>query len=319
VCMSSLQPRVRHSLALAALSPSRCDSTGLGGAHLHVSSRELTRQGCPLCNWSGAFGAGPNCAAGRATQKALCDRAAGCSLPMLGRWEGVSPSVAGTMSAHAWLTPPGARDVPPASSSVGVGRSSRSRGQCSSSQQLVSHHHHQPRDAPAASSRRSRGRSGNVSGWTVATSRRRGTCLCAAQSNASSLTTSPLRAPGGPGGRLESLTKQATQYKANEGLLYIRNFFDQAQVRAVTHKAKPTHVLHRRLRVLPAAPLTLLCEYHPCRPSRVRAVQRPGGGVRSAAPPAPCRAKQHCRPPPRLLRPGACLCASHTCPWPTSL
>jgi len=70
-----------------------------------------------------------------------------------------------------------------------------------------------------------------VSGWAVATSRRRGTCLCAAQSSASSLTTSPLRAPGGPGGRLESLTKQATQYKANEGLLYIRNFFDQAQVR----------------------------------------------------------------------------------------
>ena len=42
--------------------------------------------------------------------------------------------------------------------------------------------------------------------------------------------TSPLRAPGGPGGRPESLAKQGQQYRAHDGVLYIRNFFEQTQV-----------------------------------------------------------------------------------------
>ena len=96
--------------------------------------------------------------------------------------------------------------------------------------------------APAASLRaaswgRGRGRGAHSLVWTHV--------CCAAQSEQQQQqqgVVSPLRAPGGPGGRPESLAKQGQQYRAHDGVLYIRNFFDQAQVcaRDASRLAKST-------------------------------------------------------------------------------
>lgn len=75
---------------------------------------------------------------------------------------------------------------------------------------------------PACARGRGKGRGGHSQAWTHV--------LCAAHSEQQGAVTSPLRAPGGPGGRPESLAKQGQQYRAHDGVLYIRNFFEQTQV-----------------------------------------------------------------------------------------